>query len=119
MAFVKTKSKPRPGRNGSVEVTMGAYLAGDKGVARKSVVIRIGVPTLTQLGWHTEPQTLVSVMEGTDTDVGFLQLVPDEAGYAVTGTKSKTGQSRSVTVPIDRFNHYILNEAPVPSAPVE
>jgi hypothetical protein len=70
------------------------------------------------LGWDKEGTTAV-VLEGTDTDVGFLQITPDPAGYSVTGKSTKSAQSRGITVAIDRFQHYILNEAPVPTMPVQ
>jgi hypothetical protein len=120
MAFVKSKPKNKPGRTFPDTVTMGVYLADGKAVDRKSMVIRFAKTVLEQLGWITDPPTTVAVFEGTDTDVGFLQIAIDPQGYFVTGTKSKTGQSRSITVPLERLNHYVLNDpAPIPSSPVQ
>jgi hypothetical protein len=82
-------------------------------------VFRFSPNILAQLGWATDPVTLVIVLEGTGSDVGFLQIVADPRGYAVTGSKTKAGQSRNITVGVDRFNHYVLNEpGPIPTAPV-
>lgn len=110
MAFVKTKPKKTPGRGYIDDVTMGVYLADSHGIERKSVVFRFSPDVLNQLGWNGDPPTRVSVLEGTGSDTGFLQVVVDQHGYSVTGTKSKTGQSRSITMAVDRFNHYVLNE---------
>jgi hypothetical protein len=123
MAFVKTKPKLRAGRNVVDTVSMGVYLADGKKVDRKSVVFRFASTVLDKLGWQPtdEKPVLVNVFEGTDTDVGFLQLVPDAEGYSVTGKISQSSnQSRSISVGIDRFTHYVLNEpGSVPSAPVQ
>jgi hypothetical protein len=118
MAFVRIKPKKSTGRGAADSVSMGAYLADGKDISRKSVVFRFSRSVVEQLGWDKEGTTAV-VLEGTDTDVGFLQITPDPAGYSVTGKSTKSAQSRGITVAIDRFQHYILNEAPVPTMPVQ
>jgi hypothetical protein len=125
MAFVKTKPKLRAGRGRTDAVSMGVYLADGKDVERKSVTFRFSSSVLDKLGWKPVDGKpfFVNVLEGTDTDTGFLQLAPDVDGYSVTGKTAapeNSVQSRSITVGIDRFQHYVLNEpGPVPSAPVQ
>ena len=122
MAFVKTKPKLRAGRNVTDTVAMGVYLADGKSLDRKSVVFRFSGSVLDTLGWQPTNDTVmrVIVLEGTDTDIGFLQLVPDTSGYAVTGKGKSTNLSRGISIGIDRFQHYVLNEpGAVPSATVQ
>ncbi len=118
MAFVKVDKRSYYAGD-SPNITMGAYLADGKAHKAKSVAFRISYALLQQLDWPAEGSRYkIGVFEGTGKDAGFVQLMPDEAGYVAT-YKEHDGsrQGVSINVTIERFKHYALNECPVPSAP--
>ena len=119
MAFVKVE-KLRTGGRGTLAptVTMGAYLADGDRHKSKHVIFRLSRSLLTQLGWEFTDRTInFTVNEGTDDDKGYLQIVPSEYGRRSTvGTGEHAGLS--ISVAIEGFKHYVLNECPVSAAPV-
>lgn len=126
MPFVKINKSSRGGLMASVHpiVTMGAYLADGKQHKNRSVTFRLTSALLTELGWEfNERSILVGVFEGTGTDKGFIQLAPDPKGYKCSRPVNDAGivsnQGISVNVSVERFKHYVLNECPVSSAPVQ
>jgi hypothetical protein len=100
---------------------MGTYLADGKIHKGKSVAFRISRTLVNELGWKEDEdgRIRIGIFEGTDKDVGFLQLALDPRGYA-GGSKGKEGheQGISISVSVDRFKHYVLNECPMPAAQV-
>ena len=115
MAFTRVE-KLRVGGHMAPElvVTMGAHLADGKKTNSKGVAFRISRPLVTQLGWIPDDngRLRIAINEGSGSDKGFLQLVPDPKGrYAVM--KSHTNQGVSLNSDILSFNHYVLNECPV------
>lgn len=116
MAFVKIDKAMRASAIDDMPVvTMGAYLADGKAHKGKSITFRITRALISQLGWEIVGDKLrIGVFEGTDKDVGFLQLMPDQHGY-VASCEAETKQGASISVTYDRFKHYVLNESPVPS----
>jgi hypothetical protein len=120
MAFTKiVKSRLGLANIHEPNVTMGAYLADGKLHKARSVAFRINRALLNVLGW-TEDRFYIGVLEGTDSDKGFLQLVLDEKGYVAARLTrgGETNQGVAISVTIERFNHYVLNECPVPSQPI-
>lgn len=125
MAFVKIDKSHRSGiGENNASVSMSAYLADGKMHKSKSVSFRISYALFLQLGWEAVDRRLrIGVFEGTDKDAGLLQLMPDPRGYASSislnslGEESRQGVAISVT--IERFRHYVLNDCPVSSTLVE
>jgi hypothetical protein len=124
MPFVKIE-KARIGL-GSLNIepiiTMGAYLADGKKHKLRSIAFRITYPLIVQLGWTIKDHKLsIGINEGTGTDKGFLQLVEDELGYRGAqghrSNKSDSFMGISVSITIERFQHYVLNECPVSAKP--
>lgn len=119
MAFVKIEKSRIGGaiRNNTVAVTMGSYLADGKVHKSKSVSFRLTGALIKQLGWIVEERRIrISVLEGTDKDIGFIQLMPDPDGYSAS--QKYESQGISVNVTAERFAHYVLNECPMPSRTV-
>ena len=119
MAFVKLDKSSRT-VNGiqNATVAMGAYLADGKAHKSKSVSFRLSYAMIKQLGWGTpDGRVSIAILEGTDEDRGFLQLVEDPDGYrGATNSSDGRTQGTSITVRVERFRHYVLNECPVTSA---
>jgi hypothetical protein len=113
MPFIKIK-KSRTGLHETEPVmAMAAYLADGKFKSR-IVNFRFNRMLLGLLGWEVhEGRIRLAVHEGTGTDKGLLQIVPDPGGYS--GTRVTDGHGIAITVSIDRFKHYVLNECPMPS----
>lgn len=118
MAFIKIDKSRSTIDSGTPLVSMGAYLADGKVHQSKSIAFRVTRKLIDDLGWKIVDNKLrIAVHEGTDTDKGFLQLVPDEKGYSgSSGSKDEEGQQGiSISVSVVRFKHYVLNECPVAS----
>jgi hypothetical protein len=118
MAFTKVE-KLRTGGYGIVEpqVTMGAYLADGKKHKSKQVNFRISRTLVMQLGWEPEDNKLnILINEGSGSDKGFLQFMPDSSKDARRVTiEPDSHQGISLNTTIESFKHYVLNECPVPS----
>lgn len=115
MAFTRVE-KLRMGGHMAPEpiVTMGAHLADGKKANSKGVAFRISRPLVTQLGWIPDDngRLRIAINEGSGSDKGFLQLVPDPQGRYAT-MKSDSNQGVSLNSDIQSFKHYVLNECPV------
>jgi len=120
MAFV-TVEKLRSGAIGAAGipcVTMGAYLADGKAHKSRSVNFRITRLLVDLIGWPLDERTLFLVVrEGTDADKGFLQIMPDPQGRRTT--QPTDGQGFSLSLAVESFHHYVLNECPVSSGVVQ
>jgi hypothetical protein len=122
MAFVRV-DKSRQGGYAQFQpvVTMGAYLADGKKHASRSIMFRISRPLLDQLGWTFDSSSIdVAISEGTDKDSGYLQVVPVPADlHTRRMTLSQSGKGShgvAVSMTIESFKHYVLNECPVSAA---
>lgn len=124
MPFVRIEKSRHGGLSSYTQpvVVMGAYLADGKAHKGRSVTFRMTRPLIDQLGWilNEEGRIGVSVHEGTGTDQGYVQLVQDEQhGYRGSqgggNSDDKANQGISISVTIERFRHYVLNECPVSS----
>src|SRR5580765_2060661 len=125
MPFVKVvKARIGTPTGGEPVVTMGAYLADGAVHKARSVAFRMTYPLIVQLGWPLKEGRIgLGVLEGTGSDQGYLQLVVDEQhGYrASQGTREREGHTYyglAISLTTERFRHYVLNECPVSSAPV-
>lgn len=118
MAFVKVEKRHTGGYNNTVAmVTMGAYLADGKVHKSRSINFRLTHLLVQQLGWEVVDRKLnVAIHEGIDADKGFLQIVLDPNGRRISQTVE--GQGFSLSAIVESFKHYVLNECPMPSAPV-
>lgn len=125
MPFVRIEKSRHGGLSSYTQpvVVMGAYLADGKAHKSRSVTFRMTRPLLDQLGWTLDDHGRigVAVHEGTGADQGYIQLVQDEErGYrgsqgGSTNAEDRVNQGVSISVTIERFRHYVLNECPVPS----
>ena len=119
MAFVQlNKSRVVTASVQEPFVTMGTYLADGKAHKGRSISFRFTHPLILQLGWELKDRKIgVGVNEGIGEDAGFLQLVNDEIhgyrGSQGSATRVREYQGVSISVTIERFKHYVLNECPV------
>lgn len=114
MAFTRVE-KLRPGGWTLIEpqVTMGAYLADGKKHKSKQVSFRLSRALIAQLGWAPEERKLfIAINEGSGSDKGFLQLVPDPKGRRTT-LEEASNQGVTLNSIVESFKHYVLNECPV------
>ena len=124
MAFVKLNKAPgfHSRLISPYEIRMGAHLQSAVNKTR-GVYFGITPRVVEDVGWtiaETDTRKVLHVMlhEGVGEDAGFLMLVEDNDGYAL-GTVNKSGKSFSMSIAMMKFKHYVLNEVPVPPAPVE
>jgi len=101
---------------------MSAHLQSEKGTTR-GIYIAITPDIIAQTGWivaenDQRKSVRVLVQEGVGDDAGFLLLTEDPAGYSL-GTTNKTAKSFSMSITSVKFQHYVLNEVPVPPEIVE
>jgi hypothetical protein len=116
MAFTRVE-KLRTGLAGTTtpQVTMGAYLADGKKHKSKQISFRISRTLISQLGWEAEDGKLyIAINEGSGSDKGFLQLVPDKEGRRVS-IEADTNQGIALNTVIESYKHYVLNDCPVPT----
>jgi hypothetical protein len=59
------------------------------------------------------------VQEGVGAESGFLQLVEDERGYTFSTSGKHRELAVSANITESNLAHYVLNEVPVTSSPVE
>lgn len=120
MAFVKVdKSNRSYSLDNIPAVTMAAHLAEGKFHKGRSVSFRVSRALVDQLGWKaTDGRIRIGVFEGTDKDVGFLQLMVDPEGYSAALGEPGSKQGIGINVTIERFKHYVLNDCPVASMTV-
>lgn len=128
MAFVKVeKGLTGSFRRDSIELRMGSHLQSKTGTSR-GVYLSLSRSLIDAVGWKkTSPEDnvhrvmcMVEVQEGVGSDAGFLLLTEakEGAGYAL-GTTSKKARSFSMALTLSKLKHYILNDVPTPTEPVE
>jgi hypothetical protein len=116
MAFTRVE-KLRTGGHGAImpQVTMGAYLADGKKHKSKQINFRVTRALINELGWEPDNDKLyIAINEGSGSDKGFLQLVPDKMGRRTT-VEADTNQGMAINATLDSFKHYVLNECPMPT----
>lgn len=129
MAFVKLEKSTRGGfHQDAVEIRMGAHLQSKQGTSR-GIYFSASERVIEQVGWKigkgtrgTERQVCnVDIQEGVGEDAGFLLLSPSadmHNSYAL-GTTNDAARSYSMSISTVKLKHYVLNEVPVPTHPVE
>lgn len=122
MAFVKVEKRHvGGGAPGTIEpqVRMGAYLADGKVHRSKSINFRFNYALIEKMKWPFDEKrgTHLVVHEGIDADKGFLQIVPADANEQASRrmTLSEGKQGSAISLVIESFHHYVLNECPVAS----
>lgn len=125
MAFVKVEKIHVGGgvpSSAEPQIRMGAYLADGKVHKSKSVNFRFNFALIERMKWPFDDKrgTQLVVHEGTDADKGFLQIVPtipsDPAARRMTIGEGKQGAAISLV--IESFKHYVLNECPAAASTV-
>lgn len=125
MPFVSVEKTTRGSFRADVfEVRMSAHLQSKKGTSR-GIYISMSRAVVDQVGWKRLTDTpravrYVLVQEGVGDDAGFLMVMEGDQGNGYSlGISNKEGQAFSVSVSATKLKHYVLNEVPAPSAPVE
>lgn len=137
MAFVKVQ-KSRSGGRGETEpvIRMASHLhGGAKSGPPRGVYISISQPVIREVGWDVEEiqsrrentkgnrdtrnVCMISIQEGVGEDAGFIMLVEDkEKGYTA-GTNKGEATSYTLSLSIQSFLHYVLNDVPHEPVKVE
>ena len=99
---------------------MGTYLADGKAHKTKSVNLRFTAALIKQLGWELRDNAMCIVInEGVGADKGLLQIACDwDHPQKRKSTKGEGKQGFAISLGMESFKHYVLNECPMPTRQV-
>lgn len=128
MPFVTVEKSSRGIAYGVVaEIRMGSHLQSTKRTSR-GIYFAMTRSVIDQAGWTLTGGMInkdrevypIVLREGVGEDAGFMLLAQSDEGnsYAL-GLSTRSSKSFNMSVSVVNLKHYVMNDVPVPSAPVE